>query len=76
MAGSTSSYALTTQHLVTQIMVIKMVVNHLQLIGMAALFPLEWPHFLKKYFSASEVASVSGSAVISLDCEVGELYGI
>ena len=41
-------------------MMIKLALNHLQVIAMVALFPLQWPESVKYMFEIVEVVSVSG----------------
>jgi len=50
------------------VMKLKCLVNHLQITGLIALFPLEWPDFLRRIVGSADVVSASGTSVLSLDC--------
>ena len=50
-----------------RIMMAKVLVSHLQIIGMISLFPLKWPSAVETFFYTSETVTASGD-VLSLDC--------
>jgi hypothetical protein len=50
-------------------MIFKVVMNHMQVVGMISLFPLRWPSAVRTLFSVTETASASGTSVLSLECE-------
>ena len=56
-------------------MMVKTIVNHLQTVGLAALFPLEWPRAVEKFFAVGDAASASGSSAMSLQCEFSTWQG-
>ena len=55
-------------------MIIKLVVSHLQIVALVALFPLEWPQGVKTFFAIFAASSVSGgeAALFSVDCALAE----
>ena len=50
--------------------VIKIAYRHMQLVSMAASFPLKWPTVLSSVFAAMNFVSNVGNQALSIDCEV------
>ena len=46
----------------------KMMLNYFQMLGLVALFPLQWPPAVRRMFSFVEVGSLSGTDLLSIDC--------
>ena len=49
----------------------KIVVTHAQIVGLVALFPFQWPSFVRGMFSAFDFASSMGKSALSIQCARG-----
>jgi hypothetical protein len=54
------------------VMIGKVLASHMQLVAMAATFPLDWPESIESMFSVFDFASSAGESAVSFACVLAE----